>query len=165
MSGGKSKGASASRRQARVYALQALYHADHADLPAEGGLKALWDTLLDGEGVDGERAPEADEVSFAERLVAGVQAHRDALDGLIEGASTNWRVRRMPVVDRNVLRMAAFELSQCPDIPSNVAINEAIELAKLFGGDDSRSFVNGIVDRLGRQLGRLPASGRPRRDA
>jgi N utilization substance protein B len=61
----------------------------------------------------------------------------------------------MPVVDRNILRIAAFELIGCPDIPATVSINEAIELAKRFGSADSRAFVNGIVDRMARQLGRL----------
>jgi N utilization substance protein B len=67
----------------------------------------------------------------------------------------------MPVVDRNILRMAAFELMKCQDIPPTVAINEAVELAKLFGTEDSRAFVNGIVDRIGRTTGRL-AEGRGR---
>ncbi|HMV66883.1 MAG TPA: transcription antitermination factor NusB [Myxococcota bacterium] len=153
-----------SRRQARIYALQALYHADHAQLRATQALQALWQSLLDGEGIDGERGPESDEIEFAQRLVRGVEEHGVAIDALIEQCSTNWRLRRMPVVDRNILRVAAFELMRCDDIPATVSINEAVELAKLFGTDDSRAFVNGIVDRIGRQVGRLPEGARRRRD-
>jgi len=151
-----------SRRQARVYALQALYHVDHAGVGAQPSLNALWSTLVEGEGIDGERPPESDEVEFAQRLVRGVSDHRETLDALIESCSTNWRVRRMPVVDRNILRLAAFELRHCEDIPGTVAVNEAVELAKQFGGEETRSFVNGIVDRMGRQLGRLGEGGRRR---
>lgn len=153
-----------SRRQARIYALQALYHADHAQLRASQALQSLWQSLIDGEGIDQERAPESDEVEFTQRLVRGVEEHTAAIDALIEQCSTNWRLRRMPVVDRNILRLAAFELMRCEDIPATVSVNEAVELAKLFGTEDSRAFVNGIVDRLGRQVGRLPEGGRRRRE-
>jgi N utilization substance protein B len=145
----------ASRRRARGYALQALYHADLTDLPGAVALRQLWSGLLDGEGFDEERPPESEEVEFAQAMVAGVESNRAGLDELIEACSTNWRVVRMPVVDRNILRMAAYELRDCPEVPATVSINEAIELAKRFGTKESRAFVNGIVDRLGRQLGRI----------
>ncbi len=144
-----------SRRQAREYALAALYQADLAEASGTAALAGLWEALVDGEGLDDARPAESDEIEFATRLVQGVTARRDALDALIEDASRNWRLRRMPVVDRNILRIAAFELAHCPDIPGNVSVNEAVELAKRFGGDDSRAFVNGLVDRIGRELGRL----------
>ncbi|MEO0606120.1 MAG: transcription antitermination factor NusB [Myxococcota bacterium] len=115
---------------------------------------------MDGEGIDGQRAPESEEVEFAQRIAHGVEANRESIDGLIEQSSNNWRLPRMPVVDRNILRMAAYELMEATDIPVNVAINEAIELAKRFGTGDSRAFVNGIVDRMARQLGRLDRSSR-----
>lgn len=153
-----------SRHQARIYALQALYHVDLATVRAQPGLHALWDTLMDGEGVDGERAPESEEIEFAQRMVRGVEERREEIDALIEQCSTNWRLRRMPIVDRNILRLAAYELVACPDIPANVSVNEAIELAKSFGTEESRAFVNGIVDRIGRQVGRLSAEPRRRRD-
>ncbi|MEZ4235927.1 MAG: transcription antitermination factor NusB [Myxococcota bacterium] len=145
----------ASRRRAREFALQALFEADLRDVTVASALNDLWSGLMDGEGIDEGRAPESEEVEFAQRLARGVEGRRDELDGLIEEASTNWRLVRMPVVDRNVLRIAAFELVGCPDIPATVSINEAIELAKKFGGGDSRAFVNGIVDRMARQLGRI----------
>lgn len=145
----------ASRRQAREYALQALYEADLREVPAVPCLADLWATLMDGETADGGRPAEAEEVEFAERLVFGVTDRKEAIDSLIEQCSTNWRLPRMPVVDRNILRMAAFELLACPDIPATVSINEAIELGKKYGTAETKAFVNGIVDRMGRQVGRI----------
>ena len=150
----------ASRRRSRGFALQALYHADLTETSVPDALQQLWAGLLDGEGIDSERPPESEEVEFAQRLAMGVDAHRDRIDLLIEQCSTNWRVPRMPVVDRNILRLAAFELLECSDIPATVSINEAVELAKLYGTRESRAFVNGIVDRIARQLGRLGGKGR-----
>lgn len=149
-----------ARRQGRIYALQALYQADIATAPAAPALSGLFDALLEGEGLDGSRAPEADEAAFAQRIVDGVEANRPAIDALIDQCSTNWRIHRMPAVDRNILRLAAFELGHCTDIPATATINEAIELAKAFGTEDSRAFVNGIVDRMGRVLGRLSGERR-----
>jgi transcription antitermination protein NusB len=145
----------ASRRRAREFALQALFESDLRDVTAASALNDLWSGLMDGEGIDDARPPESEEVEFAQRLARGVEERRAELDGLIEGASTNWRLARMPIVDRNILRIATFELVGCNDIPATVSINEAIELAKRFGTADSRAFVNGIVDRVARHLGRL----------
>jgi len=145
----------ASRRRSRSYALQALYHSDLTESSVQAALSQLWSGLLDGEGLEGDRPPESEEVEFAQRLATGVDAHRDRIDALIEECSTNWRVPRMPVVDRNILRLAAFELLECGDIPPTVSINEAVELAKRFGTRESRAFVNGIVDRLARHVGRV----------
>lgn len=153
----------ASRRRAREYALQALYQSDLRDVPIATALNDLWSGLMDDEGIDEARPPESEEVEFAQRLGFGVLERRDAIDALIEECSTNWRIPRMPVVDRNILRMAAFELMVCTDIPATVSINEAVELAKRFGSADSRAFVNGIVDRMARQLNRLDPSKRRRR--
>lgn len=145
----------ASRRQAREYALQALFQADLREVTVSAALNDLWSGLMDDEGLDDSRPPESEEVEFAQRLARGVDERRAEIDTLIEDSSTNWRLVRMPVVDRNVLRIAAFELLACSDIPATVSINEAIELAKRYGSGDSRAFVNGIVDRIARHLGRL----------
>lgn len=145
-----------SRRRAREFALLALYEVDLAEAGAQRGLNDLWTALMDGEGLPDLKAPESGEVEFAQRLVHGISSRMDEIDALIEGSSTNWRLKRMPVVDRNILRMAAFELLACEDIPATVSCNEAVELAKRYGTAESRAFVNGIVDRVGRQLGRLP---------
>ncbi|TNE92024.1 MAG: transcription antitermination factor NusB [Deltaproteobacteria bacterium] len=145
----------ASRRRAREYALQALYTADLTEQTVPAALAALWEGLIDGEGIDDSRPAESEEIEFAQRLAHGADAKREDIDALIEECSTNWRLPRMPVVDRNILRLAAYELMECTDIPANVSVNEAIELAKKYGTKESRAFVNGIVDRMGRKLDRL----------
>ncbi len=86
--------------------------------------------------------------AFAEDLVAGVISHREEIDRLIEDKSKNWSISRMGKVDLNIIRLAVFELYYRSDIPKNVTINEAIEVAKKFGTEDSPSFVNGILDEL-----------------
>ncbi len=144
-----------SRRRAREYALQALYQSDLSEVAVLSALNHLWSTQVEEDGMEGARPAESEEIEFAQRLVTGVEADKIKLDGLIEEASTNWRINRMPIVDRNILRLAAFELLNCPDIPASVSVNEAVELAKKFGTAESRAFVNGIVDRLGRNTGRI----------
>lgn len=156
MSGPGRRRGGGSRRKAREFALMVLYDAEVSGRAVGEGAAGLWAGLVDGEGIPGLKPPEKEEVSFAERLVDGVSSHRPQLDALIEECSTNWRMDRMPVVDRSVLRLAAYELLHCEDIPANVTCNEAVELAKRFGAQESRAFVNGLVDRMGRQVGRLP---------
>jgi len=147
----------ASRRRAREFALQAMYTADLGGDSVQKALNALWEGLLDEEGLGDVRLPESEEVEFAQRVALGSERDLEEIDARIETCSINWRLARMPVVDRNILRLAAFELMKCTDIPPTVSINEAVELAKRFGTAESRAFVNGIVDRLARQVGRLPA--------
>jgi len=146
----------ASRRRAREYALQALFQADMSVIEVERALNSLWTGLLDDEdGSLGGRQADDAEISFATGIAQGVERERDNLDGRIEACSTNWRMSRMPHVDRNILRLAAYELLFLDDVPAHVTINEAIELAKKFGTAESRGFVNGILDRLAREVGRL----------
>jgi transcription antitermination protein NusB len=90
--------------------------------------------------------------AMAERLARGAQAHAVRLDGLIAEASTNWRFDRIAVVDRNLLRVAAYELDMERDTPSSVVIDEAVEIAKRFGEADSPSFVNGVLDAVRRMV-------------
>ena len=150
-----------SRRRGREFALQALYQADIAGTPVSAAFAGLWPGALEGDGLLTEgHVPESDEVEFAQRLAFGVEQQRTRLDDLIEECSINWRVPRMPAVDRNILRLAAFELAECTDIPGTVAINESIELAKKYGTGESKSFVNGIVDKLARTLGRVEGAKR-----
>ena len=119
----------ASRRRAREYALQALFEADLNQVQVQGALNDLWAGLLDGEGIEESRVPDSEEVEFAQRIALGVEDQAGAIDDLIESCSTNWRLARMPVVDRNILRIAAYELRAAPDIPATVSINEAVEAA------------------------------------
>ena len=137
------------RRYARECALQFLYQADQQDDwdCAQSRLELLRQQLdgLDSSLPDAEagRAWE-----FAERLIRGVCAERQALDALIGESALNWTLARMAVVDRNILRLAAFELLHCDDVPDVASVDEAVELAKEFGHKDSHRFVNGILDRL-----------------
>ena len=86
--------------------------------------------------------------AFVEHLVRVVDAHVEEIDAVLARAARNWEVGRMAAVDRNVLRLGAAELLYCPDVPVRVALNEAILLAKRYGGGDSGGFVNGILDRV-----------------
>ena len=98
-----------------------------------------------------------DEVrAFAEELVAGVIRERDRLDALIAGAASHWRVERMAVVDRNILRMASYELAHLHDTPAAVVLDEAIEVGKRFGTEQSGAFINGVLDAVRRGM-----AGRP----
>jgi len=85
---------------------------------------------------------------FAKELLDGVQAHLDEINGLISRSSENWRLERMSLVDRNILRLAIYEILCRPDIPTKVSINEAVEIGKKFGSEESGAFINGILDRI-----------------
>src|SRR5262245_41867029 len=107
-----------------------------------------------------DEEPDKTAREFATQLVNGVVEHREELDQVIRGVAQNWEIARMAVIDRNVLRMAAFELFHCPDIPPKVAINEAIELGKRFSTQNSGAFVNGILDKI-KDRARAAAPARP----
>ena len=97
----------------------------------------------------GARLPEArDAFEYARRLVEGTVAHLEEIDGLLRDQADNWRLERMPAVDRNVLRLAVYELMHELDVPKLVVLDEAVELAKRFGSEQSGRFVNGLLDGL-----------------
>lgn len=96
----------------------------------------------------------SEEVEFANKIVSSFADQRDAVDGMIRSSSHHWRLERMPIVDRNVLRVAIVELREMGDIPKRVTLNEAVELAKRFGSEGSGSFVNGVLDRIATELGK-----------
>ena len=126
-----------SRHQARERALQILFQYDIHGKPG------LW---LD---VFWKENKSTDEVkAFAEQLVEGVLTKKKELDGLIGKYATNWKVSRMPIVDRNILRVGTYELLWMEDVPAKVSVNEAIELAKSFGDDEASKFVNGLLDQI-----------------
>ncbi|MCX5684272.1 MAG: transcription antitermination factor NusB [Planctomycetota bacterium] len=126
------------REQARQIALQALYQLDvrKEDVTPET-VEFLRESTKD---------PEV--YFFARRLAEGAWGWRTESDKLIEAAAEHWRLDRMAVLDRNILRLAAYEISQCPDIPPRVAIDQAIELAKRFSAAESAAFVNGVLDKV-----------------
>lgn len=102
-------------------------------------------------------AAEREVLQFAAKLVQGTLEHRDEIDARLQSVTRNWDLRRMAVVDRNVLRMAVYELMWCDDVPHKVAINEAIEIGKKFSTANSGGFVNGILDRIRIDLARADA--------
>lgn len=128
---------SSERHRARLQALEILYQRDVT------GVSAL--RILE-EGTFSLENGEPDE--FCRSLVEGVERDIERLDGLIGTTSQHWSVSRMPLVDRNILRVATYELLNMPETPASVAINEAVELAKVYGGEDSSKFVNGVLGRI-----------------
>jgi N utilization substance protein B len=134
-----------NRRKARECALQILYSLEYNridDSALNDWVDAYWSVFSD----TSQDTPDVKE--YMTRLVQGVRSHFDELDTLIQSASTNWKLERMAMVDRNILRLAAFELVQLSDIPPKVSLNEAIEIGKRFGTEDSGSFINGILDKI-----------------
>ena len=133
------------RRRARECALQVLYALDtKAALgsaeAADEALEHFW------RGLGDEKDPAV--IQFCETLVRGVALRMAEIDALLHQASRNWRLERMARVDRNILRMAIYELRLAGEVPAKVVINEAIEVAKRFGTAESPAFVNGLLDRI-----------------
>jgi N utilization substance protein B len=102
--------------------------------------------------------PSEDLKEFAQIIVQGVYHHIEQIDAIIEHYSEHWRLKRMSIVDRNILRSAIFELMYCADVPTKVVLNEAVELGKKFGSDKSGSFVNGILDKVAHRIDRIQTS-------
>jgi len=126
------------RRRARHQALHILYQREITDQPLSRILSEGTFNVEDGEPTE-----------YCRDVVLGVEMHQARIDRLIEETSENWALSRMPLVDRNILRLAVFEmLYRDEDVPDSVAINEAVEMAKVYGGEDSSKFVNGILGRL-----------------
>ena len=127
-----------TRRKGRELALQALYQIE---ITGDASAAAVDLFLSHFEG-------SAQAKEFARRLVSGVVSQRPDIDRLIEKCTENWKLMRIAKVDLLILRMAAYELIFCPDIPLNVSLDEAIEMGKRFGTGDSGSFINGVLDQL-----------------
>jgi N utilization substance protein B len=140
---------SSARRQSRQAALQVLYAADLAGRGA-GGLTLERVEAAYGAVGDHFELPEGAR-AYAKELVTGVARRLPEIDALLGAHATHWRVERMAAVDRNLLRLAIYEMAW-GGTPSSVAIDEAIELARRFGSDRSPAFVNGVLDAIGRSL-------------
>ena len=126
------------RRRARELAMQALFYMDANQDASSQMLERFCENFTPPQKVR----------PFFLKLVNGVLKTRPQIDTLIERFSKNWSVQRMSRVDRNVMRIAVFEILFCPDIPPKVSINEAIDIGKKFGTEDSGAFINGIVDSI-----------------
>lgn len=136
-----------SRRKGREAALRILYFMDVSGVSVTQAIKSYWGHLA----ADEERT---EDVEFANQLVRAYDEQQEEINELIRTASHHWRLERMPIVDRNVLRVAIVELRESNEIPKRVTLNEAVELAKRFGSEGSASFVNGVLDRIATELGK-----------
>ena len=143
-----------TRREAREYAVQLLFQLD---MNPDAGLDAVFERFWCDKRTDAATR------RFAERLVAGVSAHLEPINGVIRQYADNWDLKRIGVLVRSVMRMALYEMLFREDIPHAVSINEAVDLAKYFGNEESGKFVNGILGRARKELGRAdprsPGSG------
>jgi N utilization substance protein B len=140
-----------ARRKGRELALQALYQLEMTGDDSEKALQDLSESF--------ESVPDARE--FARQLVRGVRERRAELDALIAAASENWRPERISRVDGIVMRVAIYEMTTPPRLPVEIAVNEAVELARKFGGTESARFVNGILDEVAGRLGLKGPGGAP----
>jgi N utilization substance protein B len=133
------------RRKAREYALQILFRIDFTQKKIERkDLEEFWS----------DKKERSDAREFTEELVSGTQDKLDEIDRVIERVAENWLLKRMAAVDRNILRIAAYEILYRKDIPSAVTINEALEIAKKYSSLDAASFLNGVLDRLAKEAGK-----------
>ena len=134
------------RTLARECALKILYQAEMLRRVISVAAQQFWSECAGGALPAGRQ--EEDIRAFANRLIAGVEAHLEAIDAKISQYATNWQLKRMAVIDRNILRLGTYELLYADDIPPKVTINEAVELAKKYGDLESGKFVNGILDKI-----------------
>ena len=144
------------RRQAREMALQMLYQREIGRLEPQQLVREFDVHSFRSETADAGATLHASKLAltYARTLLEGSLVNQESIDSLIDEQAENWRLERMPVVDRNILRLAVYELRYQPDVPAVVVIDEAIELAKKFGSEQSGRFVNGILDALLATLGR-----------
>jgi N utilization substance protein B len=134
------------RRKAREYALQILFQADFKEKKINNkDLEEFWSDKKESSNVK----------EFTEEIVRGTLNRLDEIDAIIEKVAENWLLKRMAAVDRNILRFAAYEILYKKDIPSAVTINEAIEIAKKFSSTESAPFINGVLDRLAKESGKV----------
>jgi N utilization substance protein B len=139
------------RHLAREVAMQVLFEQEHHLADAEAAVRYRLDEA------QGDQAT----ASFALGLVRGTLERREEIDAVIEEASTHWRLEQMAAVERACLRLATYELMFTPEVPPKAAINESIELAKTFGGDEAGRFVNGVLGRIAARVHAVGAGAEP----
>jgi N utilization substance protein B len=134
------------RRKAREYALQLLFQIDFTKKELERkDLEEFWS----------DKKESRDIREFTEKLVKGTLESLEEIDSIIEKATENWFLKRMAAVDRNILRFAAYEILHRKDIPYAVTINEALEIAKKYSSAEAASFLNGVLDKLAKEAGKV----------
>jgi N utilization substance protein B len=142
------------RRKARESALQFLFQDDFSsDEDIKRDLQERFDMFCDFYEVSRKAR------SYTLDLVRGISENRETIDSLIRQSAKNWRLERIAITDRNLLRIGVFEMLYCDDIPDQVAINEAVEIAKRYGSEESPSFINGILDAVKTQIRTLQDAG------
>lgn len=146
-----------SRRSGREYALKVLYSLYDQEEPLDKVLRGFWHNFRFGDDVLGEPQENniplpADVVEFAEQLVVGVYENLEEIDKILIETSKNWALDRMPRLDLSLMRMACYELMWMPQTPTGVVINEAIEIAKRYGTKDTPAFLNGVLDKVSKQV-------------
>lgn len=134
---------STSRRQSREFALQVLYQVDLSGVTPQQALALFWEVF----------EPKATR-EFTTELVEGTWRERERIDKMISGVAENWRLGRLPRVDLNLLRLGVYEILSYPQLSPGVTINEAIEIARTYCGDESPTFVNGVLDRVAVMVGK-----------
>lgn len=127
-----------NRRKSRELAMQALFFMDMCRNDSKEMLDRFCENFT----------PSKKTLPFFLKLVQGVMQSKSEVDAIIERFSSNWKLNRMPCVDRNIMRIAVYELLCCPDIPYKVSLNEAIDIGKKFGTEESGAFINGILDSI-----------------
>ncbi|WP_316348548.1 transcription antitermination factor NusB [Desulfuromonas acetoxidans] len=148
--------AKGTRRNGREYALKILYSLYDQDAPLDQVLSDFWGNFRFSNDVLGEpeepQSPLSDDVIFfSEQLVKGVYEHLEEIDAMLLDTSKNWALDRMPRLDLSLMRMACYELIYVDKTPTNVVINEAIEIAKRYGTKDTPAFLNGVLDRIAKR--------------
>jgi N utilization substance protein B len=134
-----------ARRRAREIALQMLYQMEANPVDPHEALELFWQGLSASQPVK----------EFVGRIVEGVHGKREEIDKLLKRHSEHWRLERMDRVDKSILRMGVFEILFCDDIPARVAMNEAVDLGKKFGAEESGAFINGILDKISKTEGKV----------
>jgi transcription antitermination protein NusB len=134
-----------ARRRAREIALQLLYQMEANPVDPREALELFWQGLSASQPIK----------EFVGRIVEGVHGKREEIDKLLKKHSEHWRLDRMDRVDKSILRMGVFEILFCDDIPARVAMNEAVDLGKKFGAEESGAFINGILDKISKTEGKV----------
>jgi N utilization substance protein B len=136
------------RSKARIWALQIFYAHEITKAPLIATFESFFGSFYTGQAVSEEKK------AYTKRLVDSYDGNKDKIDNMIEESVSNWRMERLSIIDKNILRISICELLLLPDIPGKVSINEAVNLSHLFGGDDSPRFVNGVLDAILHQTSR-----------
>jgi len=132
------------RRKARILALHALYQSELTATPVIEKFPLLCENFE----VNKKSIP------YAQQLLNGISQHWDEINQLIQENAANWRLSRMSVIDRNIMRIATYEMRFQEDVPAGVVIDEAIEVAKLYSTDEAAPFINGVLDSINKSLGK-----------